>query len=185
MLKALAHRYITAKLERPFGYDAAYLHAMVDADFASFCKFTVVTALVSRRAAPAEALAAAGIVGTLAEDCGPCTQISVDLALAGGARPEVIRAILAGDAAAMGEDGALGYRFARAALGKDLEAADAARDDVVRRWGQKGLIALSLSLTSARMYPTLKYAMGYGKACSKVTVAGEAAPFERPLPLAA
>ena len=35
------------------------------------------------------------------------------------------------------------------------------------------------------MYPTLKYALGHGKTCSRVTVAGEAAPFERPLLLAA
>jgi hypothetical protein len=185
MLKALIHRQIAAKLERPFGYDASYLHAIADADPVSFFKFSVVTGLVPRRAAPAEALAAAGIVGTLAEDCGPCTQISVDMALAGGARPAVIRAILAGDETAMGEAAALGYRFARASLAKDLETADAARDEIVRRWGQQGLIALSLSLTTARMYPTLKYAMGYGKACTKVLVAGEAAPFERPLPLAA
>lgn len=185
MLKALIHRYIRDQLERPFGYDASYLHELADADLASFLKFSVVTGLVSRRAAPAEALAGAGIVGTLAEDCGPCTQISVDLALAGGARPAVIRAILAGDEVAMGEAGALGYRFARASLAKDLEAADAARDQIVRLWGRKGLIALALSLTTARMYPTLKYALGHGRACSKVTVAGEAAPFERPLPLAA
>jgi hypothetical protein len=35
------------------------------------------------------------------------------------------------------------------------------------------------------MYPTLKYALGYGKTCSRVTVAGEAAPFERPALMAA
>ena len=36
------------------------------------------------------------------------------------------------------------------------------------------------------MYPTLKYALGHGKACSQVTVVGgEPAPFERPLELAA
>jgi len=34
------------------------------------------------------------------------------------------------------------------------------------------------------MYPTLKYALGYGKACSKVTVAGVAAPVA-PLAMAA
>jgi hypothetical protein len=33
-------------------------------------------------------------------------------------------------------------------------------------------MAVSLSITTARMYPTLKYALGYGKACSRVTVAG-------------
>ena len=38
---------------------------------------------------------------------------------------------------------------------------------------------------TGRIYPTLKYALGYGKICSKVTVAGENAPFERPRLLAA
>ena len=66
-----------------------------------------------------------------------------------------------------------------------MAACDPLRDEVVRRWGQKGLVALSMALTSARMYPTLKYAMGHGKACSKVVVGGEPARFERPLPLAA
>jgi hypothetical protein len=185
MLKALLHRAIAAKVERPFGYDASYMHALVDADPATAIKFSIVSGLVSRKAAPAEAIAAAGLVGTLMEDCGPCTQISIDLAIAGGARPEAIRAILAGDLAAMGPDAALGYRFAKAVLARDLEAGDAARGEIVRRWGPKGLIAVSLGLTTARMYPTLKYAMGYGRACSKVTVAGVAAPFARPLPMAA
>ena len=34
------------------------------------------------------------------------------------------------------------------------------------------------------MYPTLKYALGYGKTCSKVVVAGRDAPVAH-LPLAA
>jgi RNA polymerase sigma-70 factor (ECF subfamily) len=126
MLKAFIHRLIGAQLERPFGYDASYLHAVADASPATFFRFSVLTGLVDRRAAPAEALAAAGLVGTLAEDCGPCTQIGVDMALKGGARPAVIRAILAGDAAAMGEAARLGYRFARASLARDLEEADGA-----------------------------------------------------------
>lgn len=185
MLKRLIHRFIASKLERPFGYDASYMHDLADVSPTTFLKFSVVTSLVSRRDAPAEALAAAGLVGTLAEDCGPCTQISVDLALQGGARPQILRAILAGDEAAMGEDARLGYRFARASLAKDLEAAEAQRDEVVRRWAKKGLVALSLALTTARMYPTLKYAMGYGKTCSKVMVQGQSASFAKPLPLAA
>lgn len=185
MLKALIHRFIVAKVERPFGYDAGYMHALADASPATFFKFSVVTGLVARRDAPAEALAAAGIVGTLAEDCGPCTQISVDLALKAGVAPKVLRAILAGETAAMGEAAVLGYRFAGAVLARRLEEADECRDEIVRRWGAKGLAAVSMSLTTARMYPTLKYAMGYGKTCSKVTVAGQSAPFAKPALLAA
>ncbi len=185
MLKALLHRFVRTRLEQPFGYDASYLHLMIDASPASAIKFSIVTGLVSRRAAPVEALAAVGIVGTLHEDCGPCTQISVDMAIAGGARPQVVRAILAGDAGNMGEDAHLGYRFARAVLAKNLDEADECRDAVALRWGQRGLVALSLSLTTARMYPTLKCALGYGKTCSKVTVQGEPTSFERPALLAA
>ena len=122
------------------------------------------------------------LVGTLAEDCGPCTQISVDMAAAGGVKPEVLRAILAGDEAAMGEDAALAWRFARASLARDMAACDPLRDEIVRRWGEKGLVAIAFAITTARMYPTLKYALGHGKACSKVTVGGEAVA---PLPLAA
>ena len=138
-----------------------------------------------RRDAPAAALAAAGLVGTLAEDCGPCTQISVELATRAGVKPAVLRAILAGDEVGMGEAAALAYRFARASLARDMAACDPLRDEVVRRWGQKGLVALALALTTARMYPTMKYAMGHGKTCSRVVVAGEAAPFHAPLAAAA
>ncbi|HEY8003188.1 MAG TPA: hypothetical protein VIE16_03115 [Phenylobacterium sp.] len=183
MLKALLSRQID-KTERLWGYDASYMRLVLNASPATFLKFGFVTALVDRKAAPAEALAAAGLAGTLAEDCGPCTQIGVDMAAAGGVKPEVLRAILAGDEAAMGEAAALAWRFARASLARDMAAADPLRDEIVRRWGQRGLVAIGMALTTARMYPTLKYALGYGKACSKVTVAGVAAPVVH-LPLAA
>ena len=116
---------------------------------------------------------AAGLVGTMAEDCGPCTQIGVDMATAQGVAPQRIRAILDGDEAAMGETAALAYRFARASLARDLAAADPLRDEIVRRWGDRALVAISLALTASRMYPTLKYALGYGKSCARVMVDGE------------
>jgi len=173
MLKAIFSRVIDG-FERQWGYDASYMRHLLRASTASFWKFSLVTGVVDRKAAPAEALAAAGIVGTLAEDCGPCTQIGVDMAVAGGVRPEVLRAILAGDETAMGETAALAWRFAHASLARDLATVDPLRDEIVRRWGDRALVAISLSLMTARMYPTLKYALGYGKACSKVVVAGTA-----------
>jgi hypothetical protein len=104
------------------------------------------------------------------------------MAVAGGMNPQVLRAILAGDEAAMGETAALAWRFARASLARDLETVDPLRDEIVRRWGDKALVAISLTLMTSRMYPTLKYALGYGKACSKVVVAGAAVA---PRPIAA
>jgi hypothetical protein len=40
-------------------------------------------------------------------------------------------------------------------------------------------VDLSLAITTARLYPTVKYALGHGKACSRLVVEGEAAPFHR------
>lgn len=184
MIRTLLNRMID-RFERTWRYDASYMRHMLAASPASFVKFSVLTGIVDRKAAPAAALAAAGVVGTLAEDCGPCTQISVDMAAAQGVPAEVLRAVLAGDAQAMGEDAALAWRFARASLARDMEAVEPLREEIVRRWGDRGLVAIALALMTARMYPTVKYALGYGKTCSRVTVAGEPAPFARPEPVAA
>lgn len=173
------------RFERAWSYDASYLRRMLVASPASMLKFSFVSGMVRSRDVPTAALAAAGIAGTLAEDCGPCLQLTVDMAGRNGVDPAVLRGILAGDEAAMGEDARAAWRFATAVLDKRLDAADAARDAVLDRWGEKGLVALSLTLTAARMYPTVKYAMGYGRACSRVTVAGEAAPVVRAPALAA
>jgi hypothetical protein len=183
MLKLMLSRWIDG-FEKTWSYDAGYMRRVLAASPGSLLRFAMGAGAVDRRAAPAAALAAAGIVGTLAEDCGPCTQISVDMAAAGGVDADVLRAILAGNEAAMGGDARLAWRFARASLARDMETCDPLRDEIVARWGERGLVALSLQLTGARMYPTLKYALGYGKACSKVVVSGVAAPVAHP-PLAA
>jgi hypothetical protein len=172
MLKAILSRWLDG-FERSWAYDASYMRLLLRVSPASLIKFALGTRAPDVRAAPGVALTAAGIVGTLAEDCGPCTQIAADMASAHGIPPAIIRAIIAGDEAAMGETAALAWRFARASLARDMEACDPLRDEIVRRWGEKGLVAIGLSLTAARMYPTLKYALGYGKTCSKVVVAGE------------
>jgi hypothetical protein len=175
MLKAYFTRYLD-RFERQWGYDASYMREVLAVSSWSFLKFMLGSQAADRSAAPAEAIAAAGLLGTMVEDCGPCTQIGVDMAAAQGLDPKVLRAILAGDEAAMGETAALAYRFARASLARDMAACDPLRDEIVRRWGQKALVAISLTLTASREYPTLKYALGHGKACSKVVVSGVAQP---------
>jgi hypothetical protein len=183
MLKAFLSSQID-KVERQWGYDASYMRVVLAASPATFLRFGAVPGLVDRKAAPPAALAAAGIAGTLVEDCGPCTQIGVDMAAAACVAPYILRAILAGDEAAMDTDAALAWRFARASLARDMATCDPLRDEIVRRWGDEGLVAVAMALTTARLYPTLKYALGHGKACSRVTVGGVAAPLAH-LPLAA
>jgi len=175
MLKDMLTRWL-AGFERQWGYDASYLHDVNRASPASVIKFMLGSRAPDTKAAPPEALFAAQLAGVLSEDCGPCTQLGVDMAIAGGIDPDVVRGALAGDDAAMGETASLAYRFAQASLARDMATADPLRDEIVRRWGEKALVAIGLSLMASRMYPTLKYALGHGKTCSKVTVAGVATP---------
>jgi hypothetical protein len=175
MLKDMLTRWIDG-FERQWGYDTSYMRDVIQASPASFVKFAFGTRAADPKAAPPEALFAAQLAGVLAEDCGPCAQLGVDMAVANGIDPAVVRGVLAGDDAAMGETAALAFRFAQASLARDMATADPLRDEIVRRWGDKALVAIGLNLVASRMYPTLKYALGHGKACSKVTVAGVAAP---------
>ena len=173
MLRSILHA-VTGRFERRYDYDASYMRELIDIDPAAFFAFSKVQGLSSYRKAPPEALVAAGLVGTMAEDCGPCTQIVVKMAEEGGMPSAMLKAILTGDEAGMGANAALAWRFARASLARDMEAADPLRDEIVRRWGKKALASLSLALATSRVYPTVKYAMGYGKTCSKIDVRGEA-----------
>jgi hypothetical protein len=175
MLRSMLNRWLD-RFERTWRYDATYMRGVIRANPASLVKFALGTRAADYRAAPHVAIFAAGAVGVLAEDCGPCTQIGVDMALAHGLDPAIVRAVLAGDEAAMGETAALAWRFARASLARDMAAADPLREEIVRRWGEKALVAIGLTLVASRMYPTLKYALGHGKTCSRVVVAGADAP---------
>jgi hypothetical protein len=65
-------------------------------------------------------------------------------------------------------------------LDRNLLDADECRTEIARRWGEAAIVDLALALTTGQMYPTVKYALGHGRACSKVVVAGVSAPFRFP-----
>lgn len=158
--------------DRDFGYDSSYVRKIFAADPGAAIKFSRAMGMAGyHKGIPTEAYYAAKLVGTMAEDCGPCTQLSVTMAERESVAPRVIRAILQGDTQAMSEDVLLAYRFAHAVLAHGPQA-DPLREQVVAKWGEKGLISLGFALTMARFFPTLKYAMGHGQACARIRVGG-------------
>ena len=175
MLTWLIKRRIDA-FERDYGYDTSYLRDMLDADVKAVMAFWKLQGMSRyRKGVPREAWYAAGLVGTLAEDCGPCTQLVITMAEREGVAADTLRAIVTGDTRMMSDEAVLAYRFAKASLAHDA-AADELRSEIVRRWGEPALISLAFALASSRVYPTVKYALGHGRACSRVTVAGGPLP---------
>lgn len=172
LLDWIARRQMAA-FERKFNYDLSYGRELLAASRPAFWKFMRLGAMAQHNeGVPAVAWHAAKIVGARSEDCGPCVQLVVDMARAAGMPDAMLRAVLRDDLRAMDADCALGYRYAQAVVGRDGEVLSL-RDEVIRRWGEKGLAALALGLTASRMYPMMKYALGHGHACTRVRVGDE------------
>ena len=180
MLKWFLRRQL-ANFERTWNYDASYIREMIDADPRAMMVFGKVQGLSQyRKDLPLAAYCAAGLIAVMAEDCGPCTQLGIDMAQREGVDPAILRAIVARDYPAMPEEVALAVRFTEATL-RHAPEADDLREEVLRRWGKRGLISLAFSMLSARIYPTLKYALGHGRACTRLVIGGEASPVLREL----
>jgi hypothetical protein len=175
MMRWFLRRKIAA-FERTWNYDASYLHEVLDVDPRALLALSKVMGVSQyRKDVPLAAYYAASIVATTAEDCGPCTQLVIDMAERAGVDAAALRAVVTRDLSAMPDDVALAVRFADASLRRAPEA-DAVRDEVVRRFGKRGLLSLGFALMGARLFPTLKYALGHGRACRRLTIGGEAQP---------
>ncbi len=171
MLKWFIHRYVR-RMEQHYGYDATYMHEMADASTAAFRRFVKMQMAGGtwRGGAPRDAWCAAGIAGALVEDCGPCVQISSDMAMEAGMSGAVIAALLRG--APTAADAQLGFDYGRALL-LASENLDALRERIERQWGKTALLALSLRAMSARNYPVLKRALGHAKTCQRVRIGAD------------
>ena len=175
MIKWFMRRQLAA-FERNWNYDAPYLRDLVEADPRAAMAFAKVTGLSTyRKDVPPAAYFAAKIIATMAEDCGPCTQLMVDMAERAGVDAITLRSIITGDVENMPEDAALAAGFADASL-RHAPEAEAMREEIVRRWGPRALVSLTFALVAARIFPTARYAMGHGQSCMRITVGGESRP---------
>lgn len=161
MLRAFRKRY---------DYDTSYLDFMLDKAPGAFFRFARISKVARyREVVPPEAYFAAKLVGALAEDCGPCTQLVVDMALENRVPESQIEAVLNRKSAAMADETVLAFRFADAIVRRS-GAEDEAREAVRALWGDRGVIELTLALQVGRIFPMLKAGLGFARECRRVTV---------------
>ena len=172
MRSFFARRMLRAASKR-YGYDTSYLDYMLRESPAAFFKFApLVKAAAHREVVPIEASFAAKITGAMAEDCGPCVQLTIDMALAAGMAKDQIEAVVRRDTRAMTASTRLGFQFAEA-VASHAANTEEQRDAVRTRWGKKGVIDLAMALQMGRLFPMLKAALGYARECRRVTVEGQ------------
>jgi AhpD family alkylhydroperoxidase len=121
-----------------------------------------------RKFTPADAYHAAGMAAAMAEDCGPCVQIHVNLALKDGVDSDVLRALATRRLDQVAAHVALAFKYGDAASRGVM--ADEMRDEIRAKWGEQGLIELAFTIATARFYPGLKRALGYAHTCERVVV---------------
>lgn len=130
MLRWFLRRQI-ASFEHTWNHDASYLHELIDIDPQAMLALGKLQAISNyHKGVSPVARSAAGIVSVMSEDCGPCTQLAIDMAARGGVDPAVLRAV----------------------------------------------VALAFAMLAGRTYPILKYALGHGHACMRLTIGGETRP---------
>lgn len=170
--RTLQHR-LTEQFERQWSYDASYLHEISEMAPDTLVRFQTFQGLAAYQgAAPSLLLAGATLGAMLEEDCGPCAQLTVDMVLARGVSPSVVRALIDGDHENTEPSAVLGFRFAQALMHGN-EALPELRHAITRQYGKSAVLAAAYAVLVARSYPLLKRALGHGQACLRLSVDGE------------
>lgn len=163
-----------ASFERDYHYDTTYLREVAQTSVGAFFRFYLFSIFAEHREeTPAEALFITKLAAVVREDCGPCTQLVVRMAEEHDVPAADIRGVLTGDERAMSSNAVLALRFTNAVSNRDIVESQRLRAEVVERWGERALVTLAFAMASARVYPTIKYALGHGQSCSRVTLAKE------------
>ena len=171
-MRSFFARRILRHYSQRYSYDATYLETMLREAPAAFFKLApLMKASNHREVIPVDANFAAKITGAMAEDCGPCTQLTVDMALEAGMAKPQIEAVLRRDLKAMNPETRLGFQFADAIARRSTDD-ETFRDAIRARWGERGVIELSMALQVGRIFPMLKLALGFARECRRVTVDG-------------
>jgi alkylhydroperoxidase/carboxymuconolactone decarboxylase family protein YurZ len=158
--------------ETTIGVPLDYQRDMAAASPGSALRLQEIGRLIRENQSVPETVAMMAALGAvMAEDCGDCVQIYVNLALSAGVDKAIVKAALGNHLSEMPADLKLGFCFGRVVSENDpmlLEKGAA----LEARFGRKALVDLALVVALARFYPTVKRALGHSRTCAeaKVTV---------------
>ena len=152
--------------------DMGFAYHLRDVAPWSLVRFSVIQLVPSpRNLTSPEVYHAAGLAAAMAEDCGPCVQIHVNLAQRDRVPAEVLRNLVARRLDQVPRDVAIAFVYGEKISRGEL--ADEERDQLRAKWGEKGLVELAFMVAVARFYPALKRGLGYAHTCERVIVGSD------------
>jgi len=168
MISWFINRQIT-KAERDLGVPLDYARWIAKVSLPATMRMAKFTKLLHTDRGPTTAVHVASLVGSMAEDCGSCVQIGVNLARQAGVSREILQAVVRRTPEALPEQLADVYHFADAVTAGSPEQDDY-RERVRQHYGDEGLVEIALAVALHRVFPTLKRGLGFAKSCALVPV---------------
>jgi hypothetical protein len=153
-----------ARSENQIGVTFDYIRHMAKTDFGLLMRYNKMFSIIDpRKHVSAEAYHAARMRGALAADCWTCVEVEINLAKQSGLSSEWIDEVLAGSSSDADINAVITLTDATV---RDRVDASKAREIIRSRYGEKGLIELSIAMNGTAMLPGVKRAMGYATACN-------------------
>ena len=171
MLTRLIESRISAQ-ERWLGEKLDYLKYMVRTSRPAFFKYIRILPMANyRRVLTVEAYHIAAILASMAEGCGNCVQIEINMARAAGVDEAILQAIVAGCPQDLDNTLRDVYEFTNSVLLDDAEQ-EPLRLRIVEHFGDRGLVELGMKIAVSRLFPMMTRTLGFSSSCSEIDVGG-------------
>jgi alkylhydroperoxidase family enzyme len=155
--------FMILRAEKRLGVALDYVRQIAKTDVGLLTRYNRLFGTIDpRKHLPADAYHAARIRAALASDCGSCVQAEINLAKKSKLDPALIDALLSGSP--LKQPLASVVQLTDAVVANRQDASEA-RAEIIKAWGDTGLIELSFAMNGAAMLPGIKRAMGYATAC--------------------
>ena len=168
MNKAIAS-YLLSDFANQYDYDVNYLENMANVSPGAFYRYLLCTPLSRyRKKAPLRLYMLVKMVATRHLDCGPCLNLSINMAREVKLDDKTIHAALTGNSNALSENDALAMQYANAVMEQDDAALKDAEMRIVGQWGEAALIDFAIAAAFAAFYPILRRGLGQAHSCEPV-----------------
>lgn len=141
-----------------YHYDASYLAELYQASPSAYQVFAAAQAMSTfRETLPLDAHFVARVVAMQAEDCGPCAQLNLRMAVEARVDRGLLTILLESPEKLPGRLGDVRAHVCAVTSGEAGDPERAAR--LVREYGDAALAELAVCIAGCRMYPTVKRAL--------------------------
>lgn len=165
MIRFFIGRQIDA-FEKKMGASMDHLRHIMRVSLPDLFRLRKFSQLANRRTAlPPAPFHVARLVAVMAEDCGDCVQVEVNLSKEDGLASDLIKAVVEMRPSDLPEELGDVYLFTECIIHNSGDV-EPLRAKMRQRYGERGLVELAMAIAMARSFPTLKRGMGYATSCN-------------------